>query len=102
MKNILSSSIVLSMLLSAFGPGRENEWHAAIFLALLVIPAAYGLIRSVVLEGQGTESLVGHLVSGYLLVAAAPVAVLLDPAAGWTLAALFFASRLLARAFPPS
>jgi len=45
---------------------------------------------------------VGHLVSGYFLVAAAPAAILLGPAAGWTLAVLFFLSRLLSRVFPPA
>jgi hypothetical protein len=99
---VAAGASAATIAIAAVGPGSEGEWHAAIFLALLVIPAAYGLIGSLVRERGGIESLVGHLVSGYLLVAAAPAAILISPAAGWILAALFLLSRLLARIFPPA
>ena len=71
----------------------------ALFLLFLLLPLARLLAR----KGRTRiEEIVGHLVSGYLLVAAMPAAALISPAAGWILAGLFFISRLLGRFLPPA
>jgi len=73
-------------------------WPPTITLVILLSPLCVRLLRPT----GAVEPIVGHLVSGYLLMAAIPVHALLSPVAGWTLVALFFLSRAMSRFFPPA
>lgn len=73
-------------------------WSLSIIFLILLLPLCTRLGRLT----RGVEPAVGHLVSGYLLLAAMPVQALFSPVAGWILVALFFLSRILSRFFPPA
>ncbi len=82
----------------AGGSAGAPWWQTAVLLLLLILP----LLRLLAGRQKEVEPIVGHLVSGYLLLAAMPVAAFLSPAAGWVLAGLFVISRFLGRVFPPA
>lgn len=73
-------------------------WVPIIFLVILLTPLCVRLLRG----SHPVEPIVGHLVSGYFLMAAMPVHAFLSPLAGWILVALFFLSRTMSRFFPPA
>ena len=81
--------------------GAETGWRWLIpplGMLLLAPLVRYLLFR----QRTRIEPIVGHMVSGYLLMAALPVGALLSPTAGLILAGLFVLSRVLSRLFPPA
>jgi len=76
-------------------------WPPIVTISILLFPLGWHLI-GIFRSSPNVEPIVGHLVSGYLLMAAILVHVLLSPAAGWGLVGLFFLSRALSRLFPPA